>query len=383
MENNPLVAYARQAAERAGVNPAIFFRQIMQESGFNPSAGSHAGAQGIAQIMPQYHPGVDPWNPYESLDYAANLMASHLRNYNGDYSLALAAYNAGPGAVQQYGGVPPFDETQHYVATILGSSAPPPSGGDPGLSMLPATSTAGGDYSLGGIEEPGRPFDFPAWLRERAPLPGRGPLSGWLPFDWMSAPFGGGGGTAAAAVPTTGEVQGPPNPTPADDPYGNPNDWRVAASIFMQAGKIPPFSDQVSYDAWRAAQAASGSLDDEYKRAQIAAMQRNAQQSGADNAWRMEQLRQQALDRAAKLRVGPENWLQYWSESRGEPLDPAADQRPINEFPVTPPPPVPPVVPPAVPPTLPATATADGGPLVRGRKGRVPEGGPAWIGGRP
>jgi hypothetical protein len=122
----PLQDYARQAALRAGVDPDIFSRQIQQESGFNPSAKSPAGATGIAQIVPQYHPGVDPTDPYASLDYAANLMKSNLGKYGGDYAKALSAYNAGAGAVDRYGGVPPFEETQRYVNTILSGQAPGP-----------------------------------------------------------------------------------------------------------------------------------------------------------------------------------------------------------------------------------------------------------------
>lgn len=114
--------HARAMAAKYGIDPDIFVRQITQESGWNPRAGSPAGAQGIAQIIPRWHPGVDVWDPYASLDYAARLMASHLKNYGGDYALALAAYNAGPGAVAEYRGVPPFEETQHYIRTILGGS---------------------------------------------------------------------------------------------------------------------------------------------------------------------------------------------------------------------------------------------------------------------
>ncbi|HYW88705.1 MAG TPA: lytic transglycosylase domain-containing protein, partial [Chloroflexota bacterium] len=111
--------YARAAAQRAGIDPDIFVRQIQQESGFNPNAKSPAGATGIAQIVPQFHPGVDPNDPYASLDYAANLDAQHLQRYGGDYSKALAAFNAGAGAVDRYGGIPPFEETQRYVDNIL------------------------------------------------------------------------------------------------------------------------------------------------------------------------------------------------------------------------------------------------------------------------
>lgn len=118
---------ARQAAAAAGIDASTFVRQINQESGFNPGAGSSAGARGIAQIMPTTAQswGVDPMNPRDALYAAAKHMAGYLHNYKNDWSKALAAYNAGPGAVAKYGGVPPFSETQAYVKAILGGKNPP------------------------------------------------------------------------------------------------------------------------------------------------------------------------------------------------------------------------------------------------------------------
>lgn len=89
------------------------------ESGGNPSAVSPAGAQGLMQLMPgtAKELGVNPWVPAQAVQGAAQLLATHLRNY-GSVPLALAAYNAGPGAVEQYGGVPPYKETQNYVRKI-------------------------------------------------------------------------------------------------------------------------------------------------------------------------------------------------------------------------------------------------------------------------
>jgi len=119
-----LRAYARQAATNAGIDPDIFMAQIQQESGFNPAAKSGAGAIGIAQFMPSTAAGLnlDPTDPYAALDAAARMDAQSLRQYGGDWSKTLAAYNAGPGAVAQYGGVPPYQETQTYVNTILGNA---------------------------------------------------------------------------------------------------------------------------------------------------------------------------------------------------------------------------------------------------------------------
>ena len=116
--------YARAAAQRAGIDPDIFVAQIQQESGFNPSAKSPAGAIGIAQFMPGTAAGmkVDPTDPYAALDAAASMDAQNLKKYGGDYSKTLAAYNAGGGAVDQYGGVPPYKETQNYVQTIMGNA---------------------------------------------------------------------------------------------------------------------------------------------------------------------------------------------------------------------------------------------------------------------
>jgi hypothetical protein len=137
--------YARQAAQKAGINPEIFAAQIQQESGYNPNAGSQAGAQGIAQIVPQYHPGVNTWDPKASLDYAANLMASLLKQYGGDWSKALIAYNGGGGAVSAWDAGQPYQESQTYVARILGSSRPNQTGPAPTPSSVtpPSQTTAG------------------------------------------------------------------------------------------------------------------------------------------------------------------------------------------------------------------------------------------------
>ena len=121
---NQLKQYARQMARKYGIDPELFVRQIQMESGFNPRAKSGAGAIGIAQFMPSTAKGMGftaGVNPLRDLEMAAKLMAGHLRNNNGRYDLALAAYNAGQGNVNKHGGVPPFKETQNYVRNILGN----------------------------------------------------------------------------------------------------------------------------------------------------------------------------------------------------------------------------------------------------------------------
>jgi len=111
---------ALMAAKRAGIkDPSLFVRQMAAESGLQPCATSGAGAIGIAQIMPATARGwkVDPWIPQDALAAAARAMAKYERQL-GSYKLALAAYNAGTGAVQQYGGVPPYAETREYIRRV-------------------------------------------------------------------------------------------------------------------------------------------------------------------------------------------------------------------------------------------------------------------------
>ncbi len=111
-----------RASQRWNVGAALLSAQIYAESNFNPFAQSPAGAQGIAQFMPGTAQGLglqNPFDPEEAIDAQAHLMRDLLRRF-GSVPLALAAYNAGPGAVEQYGGIPPYAETRAYVAKILG-----------------------------------------------------------------------------------------------------------------------------------------------------------------------------------------------------------------------------------------------------------------------
>jgi len=97
--------------------------QLYAESNFNPFAQSPAGAQGIAQFMPgtaEAYGLTDPFDAEKAIDAQARLMSDLLQQFDGETALALAAYNAGPGAVERYGGIPPYAETQAYVAKILG-----------------------------------------------------------------------------------------------------------------------------------------------------------------------------------------------------------------------------------------------------------------------
>ena len=121
VQSGDLQAAARAAAQEAGVDPDLFARLIKQESGYRPDARSSAGAIGLGQLMPGTAAdlGVDPRDPAQNLRGSARYLRQQLDTF-GSPELALAAYNAGPGAVRKYGGVPPYQETQDYVARITG-----------------------------------------------------------------------------------------------------------------------------------------------------------------------------------------------------------------------------------------------------------------------
>ncbi|WP_456293503.1 lytic transglycosylase domain-containing protein [Sulfitobacter mediterraneus] len=113
---------AKDAAARHGVPVDLFLRLIQQESGWNANAKSHKGAMGLAQLMPGTARTlrVDPADPAQNLEGGARYLKQQFRTF-GTWRLALAAYNAGPGAVKKYGGVPPYKETRNYVRIISGS----------------------------------------------------------------------------------------------------------------------------------------------------------------------------------------------------------------------------------------------------------------------
>lgn len=117
----PYLAIAREAARRHGVPEDLFLRLVQQESGWNTAAVSSKGAIGLAQLMPGTAQllRVDPHDPVQNLEGGARYLRQQYNTF-GTWRLALAAYNAGPGAVQQHGGVPPFAETRNYVRVIWG-----------------------------------------------------------------------------------------------------------------------------------------------------------------------------------------------------------------------------------------------------------------------
>ncbi len=116
------LAVAKRVALDNGIPVDLFLKLVQQESGWNPGALSHKGAIGLAQLMPQTaaYLRVDPHDPAQNLAGGARYLKEQFEKF-GSWRLALAAYNAGPEAVEKYGGVPPFQETRNYVKVIWGS----------------------------------------------------------------------------------------------------------------------------------------------------------------------------------------------------------------------------------------------------------------------
>jgi hypothetical protein len=157
--------YAIAEAQKKGIPPDLFLRMIGQESGFDQSAVSPKGASGVGQLMPgtAKELGVDASDPYQNIEGSARYLAQQYAKF-GTWPLALAAYNAGPGAVSKHGGIPPYAETQGYVAKIMGTNGGP-------------TGTRPSAYA------PDMPANAPA-LPPMSMTP-KDPMDGMSPFEKM------------------------------------------------------------------------------------------------------------------------------------------------------------------------------------------------------
>ncbi len=156
-----IAALAHREAERHGLDPGLVLAVIRAESSYNPRAVSPQGAKGLMQLMPgtARRFGVrDVFDPAQNVRGGCAYLAWLLRRYDGDVRLALAAYNAGEGAVDRYDGVPPYRETRAYVAKITGRA---------GLRTHGRATAAGGREiawrereGRAGTDRPERPADL-------------------------------------------------------------------------------------------------------------------------------------------------------------------------------------------------------------------------------
>lgn len=185
------LAAVKVASAKYGVPADLLGAQIGAESGWNPNARSPAGAVGISQFMPGTAKGygIDPTNPLQSIDAQGKMMSSLLKSYKGNVPLALAAYNAGAGAVAKAGGkVPNIPETQAYIKKILATRSRYPglAAASSGLK-LPSGQTAATQMPAGDSMQGAQALSGPQVAQSAPPQAGQITPFGLTPGDLMAA----------------------------------------------------------------------------------------------------------------------------------------------------------------------------------------------------
>jgi len=122
LDSNQFDPIISDASRKYGLEAPLIKAVIKAESDFDPNAISHKGARGLMQIMPMNYRLLNvenPFDPHQSIDAGARYLRDMMDRYNGKLNLSLAAYNAGPGAVDRHGGVPPYQETEEYIERVM------------------------------------------------------------------------------------------------------------------------------------------------------------------------------------------------------------------------------------------------------------------------